>query len=124
MGHLMAKFKQIGQRVTEFKAVISNNYIRLRDREESSFKTIEKTLELMTNLKSLELDGDPYWIDGDNRIETRPYPLDKFEALRDLKKLKLKHSNMSTSIQTCGHMMLGLLPHMPKLTRFEIEFTK
>ena len=76
IGDLMAKFKQIGPRVTEFKAVISNNYIRLRDRKEGSFKTIEKTLSQMTNLKSLELDGDPYWIDGDNGIETRPYPLD------------------------------------------------
>jgi hypothetical protein len=44
MGDLMAKFKQIGPRVAEFKAVISNNYIRLRDRKEGSFKTIEKTL--------------------------------------------------------------------------------
>jgi hypothetical protein len=44
MGDLMAKFKQIGPRVTEFKAVISNNYIRLRDRKEGSFKAIEKTL--------------------------------------------------------------------------------
>ena len=44
MGDLMAMFKQIGPRVTEFKAVISNNYIRLRDRKDGSFKIIEKIL--------------------------------------------------------------------------------
>ena len=72
---LITKFKQIGPRVTEFKAVVSNMYIRLSDRKEGSFKTIEKSLEQMTNLKSLELDGDPY---DDKCNETRPYPLDKF----------------------------------------------
>ena len=48
-------------------------YNRLSDRKEGSFKTIEKSLKQMTNLKSLELDGDPY---DDKGNETRPYPLD------------------------------------------------
>ena len=124
MGDLLAKFKQIGPRITEFKAVISNNYIKLKERKDSSFKTIEKALELMTNLKSLELDGDPYWIKGENDIETRPYPLEKFEAIRGLENLILIHSINTTSIQTCGQMIFGLLPHMHKLKRFEMKFLK
>ena len=73
IGDLLSRFKQIGPRVTEFKAVVSNMYNRLSDRKEDSFKTIEKSLKQMTNLKSLELDGDPY---DDKGNETRPYPLD------------------------------------------------
>ena len=81
----------------------------------------------MTNLKSLELDGDPYQLDakdGKDGILTKPYPLDKMDAIKGLEKLKLKHSNVSKSIEPCGLMMLGLLPLMPKLTTFEIEFMK
>jgi hypothetical protein len=77
IGDLLARFKQIGPRLTEFKAVLSNAYIRMTDREEGAFKTIEKALEQMSNLKILELDGDPYWMDSLVEISTLPYPLDK-----------------------------------------------
>jgi hypothetical protein len=77
IGDLLAKFKQIGPRVTEFKAVVSNAYIRMTDRKEGAFKTIEKALEQMPNLKILEVDGDPYWMMVEDGVTTLPYPLDK-----------------------------------------------
>ena len=85
MGKLMEKFNQLGPRITEFKAVISNYYcIRHNNNNYDPFKTIEKILEQMTSLKSLELDGDPYWINEKTPIETRPYPLEKFKTIRGL----------------------------------------
>ncbi len=78
----------------------------------------------MKNLKSLELDGDPYWYEEDHELSTRLYPLHIFDFIKGLKKLKLTHSYDSTSIVACGHMMLGLLPKMPNLTMLEIEFSK
>ena len=89
-----------------------------------SFRAFEQILEQMTNLKSLELDGDPYWIDEDGGITTRPYPLDRFKAIRGLEKLKLKFSDVNPSIEACGSMILGLLSRMPKLIKLKIEFFK
>ncbi len=74
----------------------------------------------MTNLKSLELDGDPYWYEEGGRISTRLYPLHRFEFIKGLKTLILTHSKKSTSIAACGHMMLDLLPKMPNLTMLKI----
>jgi hypothetical protein len=59
MGDILAKFKEIGPRVTEFKAVLSDKYYSRKDSKES-FKAVEKALKQMKNLKILELDGDPY----------------------------------------------------------------
>ncbi len=78
----------------------------------------------MTNLKSLELDGDPYRTYEDDKISTGLYPLHRFEFIKGLKKLKLTHSDVSRSIQACGNMMLDLLPKMPNLTMLEIEFSQ
>jgi hypothetical protein len=94
----------------------------------------------MTNLKILELDGDPYWQreeddeeeedekeaeeDEDDNITTRPYPLHKIESIKGLEKLRLKHGEDSNCIKACGHMMLDLLPKMPNLKVFETDFHK
>ena len=81
----------------------------------------------MKNLKILELDGDAYWIfenNNDGRLTTRPYPLDQIASIKGLEKLRLKHSQGSNCIKACGHKMLDLLPKMPNIKIFEIQFRK
>jgi hypothetical protein len=84
LGDLMTRFKQIGPRITEFKASISFNTPRQKDWRYGSFHIIEKALKQMKNLKSLELDGEPYWICCNRKIYTDPYPLHEIEAIRGL----------------------------------------
>ena len=100
------RFRQIATRLTKFKAVMSAAEWEDQKKEEP-FKNIENIIKLMTNLKTLYLDGDPY--ENDN-FTSRPYPLYLVPSIKSLEKLRLKHSKGSNCIKACGHMMLDLLP--------------
>lgn len=95
----MVKFKQIGPRVTELKASISRIDRYQKESMNISFKIIERALDQMTNLKSLELDSDPYFLREDSVMSLRLYPLDKIEAIKGLEKLKFVQSEFRKSME-------------------------
>jgi hypothetical protein len=119
IGDFLMRFRQIATRLTKFKAVMSAGWED--QKKEEPFKKIENILKLMTNLKALYLDGDPYENDS---FTSRSYPLYQLPSIKSLEKLRLKHSKRSNCIKACGHMMLDLLPKMPYIKNFEIHFDK
>ena len=78
----------------------------------------------MTNLKRLELEGDPDMVDAEDDLQYLPFPLHQFESIKGLEELKLVHSIDSKCVKAYAEMMHDLLPQMPNLTRFENEFAK
>ena len=122
MWHLIEKFKHIGPRITEFKALIPNYYKMDRYLMEEYDRILGRVLEQMKNLKILELfyDSTYIWVQD---VKTQSYLFRNLDAIKGLERLKLKLSNVNEYDKDIGRDMLkDYVPLLPKLKRLEINF--